>query len=87
MNSSLSSKDISVTRYRPIICTSVCKSNSSLPVVNDKYSFTRTRNTFASLITSIESLEPLSWWFLLLNNGKGSLYGSLRLENCVFCLR
>ena len=56
MSSSLLPKDINVTRCRPIVHTNLFKSNSSLPVVDDKYSFTRARNASASLITSIESL-------------------------------
>ena len=76
MNSSLSSKDIYVTRSWPIIRTNLFKSNSSLPVVDGEYSLRRTRHALASLITSIESLEPPSYWYNLLNNGKG------RYANC-----
>ena len=35
------------------------------------------------LITSIESLEPPSYWYNISNNGKGSLCKLFRLENCV----
>ena len=61
MSSTLLSKDITVTRCRPIVHTNLFKSNNSPPVVDDKYSFTRARNTLDSLITSIESLEPPSF--------------------------
>ena len=42
MSSLLLPKDITVTRCRPIVHTNVFKSTSSLPTVDDKYSFTRT---------------------------------------------
>ena len=53
----LSSKDITVTKCPPVIRTNLFKRNSSQPVVDDKYSFTRARNALASLITSIESFN------------------------------
>ena len=71
MSSSLLPKDITETICRLIVRTHVFKSNSSLPVVGDKYSFTRARNALASLIVSIESLEPPSFWYNLSNNSKG----------------
>ena len=36
-----------------------------------------------SLITSIESLEPSSFWYNSSDNGKGTLFELLRLEDCV----
>ena len=60
------------------------KSNSLLPVVDDKYSFTRARNALVSLITSIKSLEPLSYWYSISDNDIGSLCELFRLEECVF---
>ena len=57
MNSSLSSKEITVTKYPPDIRTNLFKRNSSLPTVDNAYSFTRDRNALALLITSIESLS------------------------------
>ena len=83
MNSSLLPKDIIVTGCRPIIRTHLFKSDISLPVVDDKYSFTRTRNVLPSLIMSIESLEPPSFWYNLSDNSKGSVCELLRLEECV----
>ena len=83
MNSSLSSKDITVTKHPLVISTNLFKRNISLPTVNDKYSFTRARNVLASLITSIEILEPPSYWYNVSDNGKGSLCELFRLENCV----
>ena len=72
ISSSFLPKDRSVTRYRPIVHTNLFKSNSSLPVMDDKYSFTRAHYALASLITSIESLEPPSFWYNLSNTGAGS---------------
>ena len=84
MNSSLSSKDITVTKCPPVIHTNLFKRNISLPTVDDKYSFTRARNALALLITSIESLEPPSYWYNISDNGKGSICELFRLEDCVF---
>ena len=85
MNSSLSSKDITMTKCSPVIRTSLFKRNISLPIVDDKYSFTSARNVLALLVTSIESLEHLSCWYNISDNGKGSLYELFGLEDCV-CL-
>ena len=84
MSSSLFPQDVTVTRCRPIVHTTLFMSNISLPVVDDIYSFTRTHNTFVSLITSIENFEPPSLWYKLSDNGKGSLCELLRLGECVF---
>ena len=84
MSSSLLPKDITVTRYRPIVHTPLFKRNSSLPAVDDKYSFTIVRNAVASLITSIEILKPSLFWYHLSDNGSGSFCEWLRLEDCVF---
>ena len=61
MNSSLSFKDDTVTKCRRFVRTKLRQSNIPLPIVDDKYSFTRARNALVSLITSIESLEPPSY--------------------------
>ena len=63
MTSSLLSKDMTVTKCPPVIRTNLFKNDSSLPPVDDTNSFTRARNVLASLITSIESLEPPSYWY------------------------
>ena len=84
MVSSLSSKYITVKKFPPVVRAIFFKSDSSLPAVDNKYSFTRTRNTLASLITLIESLEPSSYLYNLSDNGKGSLCELFRLEICVF---
>ena len=84
MISSLSSKDITVTKCPPVIHTHLFKSNSSRTTVDDKYSFTRARNALASPITSIKGLEPPSYWYNLNDNGKFILCESFRLEDCVF---
>ena len=84
MNSALSSKDITVTKCPPVVHTYFFKRNISLPTVDDKYSCTKARNILALLITSIESLEPQSYWYNISDNGKGSLCESFRLEYCVF---
>ena len=77
MSSSSLLKDRTVARCQH---TNVFKSNSSLRVVDDKYSFTRARNILASLITSIDSLEPQSFWYNLSDNGAGNFCTLLRLE-------
>ena len=69
MSSSLSSKGITVTKGPTDIRTKVFKRNNSLSTLGDKYSFTRVRNTLASLITSTQSLEPTSCWCNISNNG------------------
>ena len=83
MNSSFSSKDDTVTKCRRFVRTKLRQSNIPLPIVDDKYSFTRTRNALVSLITSIESLEPPSYWYNISDNGIGSLCELFRLEECV----
>ena len=83
MNSSLLLKDTIVTRCRPILHI-FFKSNSSLPVVDDKYSFTRDRNALASLITSMESLEPLLFCYNLSDNSAGIFADYLDLK--ITCL-
>ena len=87
MSSSFLHKDITVTPpCRPIIDTNLFRSNTPLPIVDNKYSFTRARYALASLITSIKILEPPSFWCNLFGNGAGSFYELLRLEDCVFNL-
>ena len=66
------------------IRTDFFKRNSSLSAVGDKYSFTRAHNALASLITSIQSLEPLSYWYNISDNGIDSLCELFRLEDYVF---
>ena len=73
-----------MTRCRPIVRTNLFKSNISLPVVDDKCSFTRAHNALDSLISSIKILKPPSFWYNLLDNDKGRLCELLRLEECVF---
>ena len=82
MNSSLLSKDVTVTKLPPFIRTNLFQRIISLPTVDDKYSFTRARNDFVSLITLIESLEPISYWYSISNKGIGSLCELFRLEMC-----
>ena len=84
MSSSLSSEDITVIKSPTGIRTNLSKRNSSLSTVGDKYSFTTDRNALASLITSIQSLEPLSYWYNISDNNIGSLCELFRLEYCVF---
>ena len=73
MNSLLSSKDDTVTKCRRFVRTKLRPSNIPLPIVDDKYSFTRARNALVPLITSIESVEPPSHWYNISDNGTGSL--------------
>ena len=84
MNSLLLSKDVTVTKCPPFIRTNLFQRNILLPTVDDKYSFTRARNALVSLITSIESLKPPSYWYNISDNGIGSLCELFRLEACVF---
>ena len=84
LSNSLLPKDISVTKYGPIVCTNLFKYNISLSIVDDAYSFTRVSNTLSSLITSIETLKLSSCWYNLSDNVKVSLYELLRLEEYVF---
>ena len=84
MSSSLSSKDTTVTISPHFVRTHLFQRNLPLPTVDDKYSFTRSRNALVSLITSIESLEPPSHWYNISENGIGSLCELFRLEEFVF---
>ena len=84
MSSSLSSKDITVTKDPTGIRTYLFNMNSSLSTMNHKYSFTRARNVLASLITSIQRLEHPLYWHNISDNSIGSVCELFRLENCVF---
>ena len=84
MDSSLSSKDDTVTKFPYFVRTKLRQSNIPLPIVNDKYSFTRACNALVSLITSIESLESPSYWYNISDNGMGSLCELFLLQDCVF---
>ena len=72
MNSSLLSKDVTMTKCHPFTRTNLFKRNISLSTVDDKYSFARARNALVSLITIIEILEPPSYWYSISDNGIGS---------------
>ena len=80
MSSSLSSKDDTVTKCRRFVRTKLRQSKVTLPIVDDKYYFTRARNALVALITSIESLEPPSYWYNISDNGIGNLCELFRLE-------
>ena len=84
MSSSLLSKGDTVTKCRRFVRTKLRQSNVTLPIVDDKYSFTRARSALVELISSIESLEPSSYWYNISDNGIGSLCELFRLEECVF---
>ena len=86
ISSSLSSKDITMTKSSTVIRTIVFKRNSSLTTVGDKYSFARDLDTLASFITTIQSLEPPSYCYNISDNGIVSLCELFRLEDCVFNL-
>ena len=60
------------------------KRKIALTTVDDKYSITRARNALVSLITSIESLEPPSYWYNIYDNGMGGLCELFSLQDCVF---
>ena len=80
MSSSLSSKDDTVTKCRRFVRTKLRQSNITLPIVDDKYSFTRDRNALVALIMSIGSLESPSYWYNISDNGIGSLCELFKLE-------
>ena len=84
MNKSLSSQDDTVKKSAYFVRTKLRQSNIPLPIVDDKYSFTTARNALVALITSIESLEPASYWYNITENSIGSLCELFRLEECVF---
>ena len=84
MNNLLSSQDDTVKKSPYFVRTKLRQSNIPLPIVDDKYSFTRARNALVALITSIESLEPPSHWYKISENAVGSLCELFRLEECVF---
>ena len=81
---SLYSKDACVTKYQVITHTHLQENSNLLPIVGDRYSNTRTRNAFASLIMSIQAFGPLSYWYNLWSNNDGSLCKVLLLEECIF---
>ena len=81
---SLYSKDTRVTKYQVVIHTSLQENNNSLPIVGDRYSSTRTRNTFASLNMSIQAFDIPSYWYNLSINNDGSLCKLLLLEEWIF---
>ena len=80
MNSLLLSKNDTVTKCRRFVRTKLRQSNIILPIMDDKYSFTRSRNALVSLIVSIESLEPPLYWYNISDNGIGSLCEFFRLK-------
>ena len=80
MNNSLSYQDDTVKKSPYFVRTKLRQSNITLPIVDDKYSFTRARNALVALITPIESLEPPSYWYIISDNGIGSLCELFRLE-------
>ena len=84
LSGSILPKNITATRCRPIVCTNLFRSNISLPVVDNKYSFTSVRNSLASLITSIESLEPPSCWYNYRIMVKLVFVNYLDLKMCIF---
>ena len=84
MNNSLSSQDDTVKKSPYFVRTKLRQSNIPLPIVNDKYSFSRARNALVALISSIESLEPTSYWYNITENSIGSVCELFRLKECVF---
>ena len=81
---SLYSKDARVTKCQPITRTSVQDNSNVLPIVGDRYSTTRTRNAFASLIMTIEAFDSPSYWYNLSSNNDGRLCKLLLLKECMF---
>ena len=77
---SLYSKDIRVTKCQLITHTSLQENNNSLPIVGDRYSSTRTRDAFVSLIASIQAFGPPSYWYNSSSEKDGSLCQLLLLD-------
>ena len=63
---------------------SLQENDNSLHIVGDRYSSTTTQNVFTSLIMSIETFDPPSYWYNLSSNNDGSLCKLLLLEKCIF---
>ena len=80
---SLHCNDARITKNRLLIHTSLQENNNSLYIVGDRYSSTRTRNSFASLIMPIQAFDPQSCWYNLLSNNGGSLCKLLLLEEYI----
>ena len=81
---SLYSKDARVAKCRLITHTSLQENNNSLHIVGSRYSSTRTRKAFASLIIPIQAFDPPSYWYNLLSNNDGSLCKLLLLKERIF---
>ena len=80
---SLYSKDARITKCRVITHTILQENDNSLPTVGDRYSSTRTRNAFASLIVSIQAFDSTSYWYNLSSYIDISLCKLLILEECI----
>ena len=80
----LYSKDARVIKCRPITRISLQDNSNSLLIIGDRYSTTRTRNAFASLIMSIEAFGPPSYWYIFSSNNDGSACKLLLLEERFF---
>ena len=83
---SLFSKDTRVTKCQTHIHQNLQDNTNSLPIVGDRYSSTRTRDAFASLIIPIQDFDPPSYWYNLSSNKDGSLCQLLLLEECIFLI-
>ena len=83
---SLFSKDTRVTKCHTHIHPNLQDNINSLPIVGDRYSKTRTRDVFASLIASIQAFDLPSYWYNLSSNKVGSMCQLLLLEECILYL-
>ena len=83
---SLFSKDARVTKCQRHIHPNLQHSINPLPIVGDRYSSTRTRDAFASLIILIQAFDPPSYWYNLSSNKDESLCPLLLLEECFFLI-
>ena len=81
---SLFSKDARDTKCQRHIHPNLQDNINPLPIVGDRYSSTRTRDAFASLIISIEAFDPQSYWFNLSSNKDGSVCPLFLFEECFF---
>ena len=81
---SLLSIDARVRKCPTITRTNLQCSINSLAIVGDRYNSTRTRDTFDSLIISIQVYDSPSYWYNLSSNNEGGVCQLLLLEECIF---
>ena len=81
---SLNSRDARVTKCPTVTHTSLQENNNSLPIVGDRCSSTRTRTAFVSLVMSIQSFDPVSYWYNLSSYNYRSLCKLLLFKEYIY---